>query len=131
LGFIFALFALMQILGAHWAILQTTAWLGMLVSYSQSKSIERAAAETFDGRHPCAVCTAVEQGKKQEQKRAPVIQDWLKKDFLFASAGFRIFRESKEYEYTNSNFLFKSQMPEPVVPPPRAMLTVRGESHWQ
>lgn len=62
-------------LGLHWALLQTVAWTGMLVSYSRDGSFTEAVSKTFDGQHPCCMCKAIKQGRteeKQQEKIAPV-----------------------------------------------------------
>jgi hypothetical protein len=68
-----AAFALVLSLGLHWAVLQTVAWTGMIVKYSRNGSFTEAVSKTFDGKHPCAMCKVIEQGraeeKKQEQKQ--------------------------------------------------------------
>ena len=61
--------ALVLAIGAHWATLQTIAWIGMAVSYSQSSTFKEALVKTFDGRHPCKLCQVVQQGKKSEKKQ--------------------------------------------------------------
>jgi hypothetical protein len=63
--------ALVLVTGGHWAFLQTIAWFGMAVSYSQNASFTEALVMTFDGRHPCKLCKAVQEGKKSEKKQAP------------------------------------------------------------
>ena len=62
-------------LGLHWALLQTVAWTGMLISYSQENSIRDAISMTFDGEHPCSLCKTIKQGRteeKQPERIAPV-----------------------------------------------------------
>src|SRR5467141_4067274 len=54
--------------GFHWTLLQSIAWVGMVVNYSQSNSIKVALRKTFDGQHPCQVCHTVASGKKSERK---------------------------------------------------------------
>lgn len=54
--------------GAHWLVLQTTAWTGMLVSRSIATSVSDAIDTTFDGQHPCAMCSAIADGKQAEQQ---------------------------------------------------------------
>jgi hypothetical protein len=62
-------------LGAHWALLQCVAWVGMTVSYAQTESSFSVALEkTFDGKHPCPLCKIVDAGKKSEQKETPTVQ---------------------------------------------------------
>ena len=56
------------VLGAHWLLLQSVAWVGMVVSYSQSAPLTEAISMTFDGEHPCKLCIAVKEGKKAEKK---------------------------------------------------------------
>lgn len=63
------LIAAVQILGGHWAVLQTVAWTKMLVDYAQQDSLSVAVAKTFDGEHPCQLCHTVKEGRKEEQKK--------------------------------------------------------------
>jgi len=63
--------ALVFSIGAHWAVLQSVAWIGMAVSYAQHSSLSEALVKTFDGRHPCKLCKAVAEGKRSEQKQTP------------------------------------------------------------
>jgi hypothetical protein len=55
-------------LGAHWLALQSVAWVGMVVTYSQTAPLHEALSKTFDGRHPCSLCKLVSEGKAKEQK---------------------------------------------------------------
>jgi hypothetical protein len=63
-------FALVTAVGGHWAILQSVAWLGMVVTYSQDAPFVVALEKTFDGEHPCSLCKAVASGKKTEKRQA-------------------------------------------------------------
>jgi hypothetical protein len=56
-------------MGAHWAILQSVAWTGMVISYSQSSSFKEALEKTFDGKHQCRLCKLVKAGQRAEQKQ--------------------------------------------------------------
>ncbi|MBS0659076.1 MAG: hypothetical protein JSR82_12615 [Verrucomicrobia bacterium] len=69
-----AVVAICSATGAHWALLQSMAWLRMLAVYAQDRPIAQAVAETFDGEHPCELCVAIKEAKKQEeqQRGAPV-----------------------------------------------------------
>ena len=49
--------------GAHWLVLQGTAWTGMLITRSLSGSVAEAISSTFDGQHPCPVCSAISEGR--------------------------------------------------------------------
>jgi hypothetical protein len=66
---LFALIAAVQILGGHWAVLQTLAWTGMLIENVQRKPITEALARTFDGSQPCGLCKVVTEGRKSEEKQ--------------------------------------------------------------
>ena len=61
--------ALTLSLGAHWLFLQSIAWVGMVVNFSQTAPLHEAFNKTFDGRHPCSLCKMVREGKAKEQKR--------------------------------------------------------------
>jgi hypothetical protein len=56
--------------GLHWPLLQSVAWMSMLVSYSREAGFEQAISNTFDGKHPCKICKLVQEGKKAEQHQA-------------------------------------------------------------
>jgi len=56
-------------IGGQWTLLQTVAWMGMLVDYSRDNSVKEAICKTFDGKHPCCLCKAITAGKKTEQKK--------------------------------------------------------------
>jgi hypothetical protein len=53
--------------GAHWMVLQTTAWTGMLITRSMSASVGEAIESTFDGQHPCRMCEAISSAKRTGQ----------------------------------------------------------------
>jgi hypothetical protein len=64
-----AIMAAVQLLGGHWVVLQTTAWVTMVVSYSHDDSLVGALAKTFDGDHPCGLCKVVKKGQSEEQQQ--------------------------------------------------------------
>ena len=56
---------LMVSIGLHWTLLQSVAWAGMLVRYSQEGcSLSTAIAKTLDGQHPCQLCKITESGRR-------------------------------------------------------------------
>jgi hypothetical protein len=55
-------------IGLHWGFLQSVAWVGMVINYSQDGSVGEALTKTFDGKHPCSLCKAIAAGKKSEKK---------------------------------------------------------------
>ncbi|MCI0540627.1 MAG: hypothetical protein L0Z50_35955 [Verrucomicrobiales bacterium] len=74
-------FTLICAIGGHWAVLQSVAWVGMVISYSQDSPLKEALVKTFDGQHPCKLCKVVREGKKSEQKQA-LLKVETKLDFL-------------------------------------------------
>lgn len=108
-------------IGAHWALLQGVAWVGMAVTYSVERgSLVEGLEMTFDGDHPCPMCKAVKKGTESEQKdpRQKAQQQKLE---LFASASPLILFTAPQAP--EPDFLFERFAPscafEPSVPPPR------------
>lgn len=54
--------------GGHWFVFQSVAWMNMIIEHSQEESWQVAISKTFDGRHPCPMCHAIERGRQQEQQ---------------------------------------------------------------
>jgi len=61
-------------IGLHSAFLQSFAWTTMLVDNLATTSFAAAIQRTFDGKHPCALCKAITEGKKTEKKGDPLVQ---------------------------------------------------------
>ena len=59
-----------QLLGGHWAILQTAAWVGMVIEYSANDGLQVGLSQTFDGAHPCELCKSIAKNKETEKKHA-------------------------------------------------------------
>jgi hypothetical protein len=114
-----AFLAFFLLAGGHWAILQTGAWMGMIVAYSKEGDVSAAISKTFDGKHPCAVCSVVQDGRTQEQKKAPTLQSELKKDFIVRDFLFEVIRDFTWREYGHCNRDLVSIAVEPLIPPPR------------
>ena len=55
--------------GGHWALLQTAAWVGMTIDYSQKDPFLVALQKTFDGKHPCQLCQLISKETKTEKKK--------------------------------------------------------------
>jgi hypothetical protein len=62
--------AVFQLMGGHWAVLQATAWVGMLLKYSESEGVEVGICKTFDGKHPCDLCLSIAKYKQTEKKQS-------------------------------------------------------------
>jgi len=106
------------VLGAHWLLLQSVAWVGMIVSYSQSAPLTEAISMTFDGEHPCKLCIAVKEGKKAEKKQS-LVKFEVKLDFLCAEAACFL-PPSLPFTLLSPDSTFASARGEtPPGPPPR------------
>jgi hypothetical protein len=114
-----AFVAFFQLVGGHWAVLQVGAWMGMMVIYSKDEGVSTAITKTFDGNHPCPLCAAVQDGRKQEEKKAPALQLELKKEFLMRGFLFQTIRGFTWREYLPFYRSLLGIVSEPLVPPPR------------
>lgn len=112
-------------LGLHWALLQTVAWTGMLVSYSRASSLTEAVRKTFDGKHPCCMCKAIESGRKaeQEQSKEKLTPDAKIKCVLPTEIAFIHAPALPEFP-TIPLDIFRSHLTKPQTPPPRASFAV-------
>jgi hypothetical protein len=107
---------LVATIGGHWAFLQTVAWVGMTISYSQESCLSQAMAKTFDGKHPCKLCKFVSEGKKSEQKSEMKLQ--LKKVDYFTDSS-TTFYFSRQIQISHSvQPLLSARSLAPPTPPP-------------
>jgi hypothetical protein len=120
---IVTVFMLVLSLGLHWALLQTVAWTGMLITYAHDTSLQEAVTKTFDGQHPCPLCKVIEKGradeKRQEQQpvkpggKLDVGLTWQPTEFCFACPQDRP---------PPLDLIGLSRADEPSKPPPRGVL---------
>ena len=61
-----AILGCLHLCGGHWGVMQMVAWANMIVDYSAQDGLVEGAKKTFDGEHPCCMCKAIAEGKKQE-----------------------------------------------------------------
>jgi len=66
-------------LGMHWALLQSIAWTGMLISFAYEGAMIEAVEKTFDGQHGCPLCAKVKAGRDANQKQPQQEGQSLKK----------------------------------------------------
>src|SRR6266700_353717 len=105
-------------LGLHWAILQSVAWVGMAVSFSQSASLKEALERTFDGKHPCSLCKIVVEGKKSE-KRQQAKKPPTKHDLTFIASRLTIYQPSPDSpRFALQRAMSARSEPPPTPPPP-------------
>jgi len=54
--------------GGHWFGLQLVAWSGMLIDYSAEVGFVQAVDQTFDGAHPCDLCSAIKTAQNETRE---------------------------------------------------------------
>lgn len=113
--------ALVLSLGLHWTVLQSAAWVGMVVAYSKDASLGEALEKTFDGAHPCPLCKMVESGSKSDQDKSKETKsDSIKKlDLLLTTAEALVVPAPDAPDYLPLTQWPVSKEFSPAVPPPR------------
>jgi hypothetical protein len=106
-------------IGLHWAFLQSFAWTTMLVDNLATTSFSAALQRTFDGKHPCALCKAVAEGKKSEKKADTLLR--LKKfEGMRASVALALSPPASFPPIAAPNASLEAFSHAPPTPPPRA-----------
>jgi len=113
--------ALIATIGGHWAVLQTVAWTNMLSENLRSESFTAAVQKTFDGKHPCCLCKAINAGKKSEKKND--LPPQLKQlEFINEKPKF-IFSAPQDFYLAGcTEDALSGFVHQPSVPPPRSFL---------
>ena len=109
--------ALASSIGLHWAFLQSVAWVGMVVTYSQDAPLKDALVKTFDGKHPCALCKEIDKSKQSEKKsESPSVK---KLDLLVAGTRLVVTASARFCQATAPLQFPALIFVRPPVPPPR------------
>ena len=120
-GQILCFAAVFQLLGGHWAILQTAAWVGMVIEYSANDGIQVGLSKTFDGEHPCELCKNIARHTGSEKKHAA--QSELGKINPIAQANATLLRPPARFWYQRVRGRLASGVSRPPpVPPPRELI---------
>jgi hypothetical protein len=108
-------------LGLHWAVLQTIAWTGMIVSYSRDASFSEAVSKTFDGEHPCPMCKVIKQARAEEkqQQEKQQVESGSKMDLelVWQSTAFDFSCDREKF--SSPDFSAPSRREQPPKPRPR------------
>lgn len=111
--------ALFLTTGTHWAVLQSIAWVNMMVCYSEKAPVAVALRETFDGHHPCPLCKAIAAAKKSEKKTEFTLQT-PRLEFPPAPENFALVAPARFEFLPAANDSSAESLPhKPPVPPPR------------
>ena len=108
-------------LGLHWTVLQSAAWVGMVVAYSKNASLGEALEKTFDGAHPCPLCKIVESGSKtdDENEKQAASTKIKKIDLMLAIVEALVVPAPEAPDYLTHTQQPVSREYTPPVPPPR------------
>jgi len=124
-GHAVAAVAVFFLAGGHWGSLQTVAWAGMLWNYTQADgSLLSGVKKTFDGEHPCTMCTSIKTAKEKE-RTSPVTVVALKKLEAFPAPLRAVLppRDCREFVFPDSGDLRPAARADaPPVPVPIADL---------
>jgi hypothetical protein len=112
--------SLILVLGWHWIILQSVAWVRMAAEYSAVLPIKEALVKTFDGRSPCQLCKFVAEGKKSE-KEQETQKLVMKLDLLLVRDTVALFPPSDFQWATGTVDLLSCRGSSPPSPPPRSL----------
>jgi hypothetical protein len=111
--------ALLQIMGGHWAFFQVTAWVGMLVKYSEAEGVGVGISKTFDGKHPCDLCVSIAKNTQTEKKQNSQLD--AAKIYLVAHAPRWTLQPPRCcWRLTTAIASLSGRNSGPPVPPPRA-----------
>ena len=105
--------------GGHWLFLQSVAWVSMTLQLAQNNPLPVALEKTFDGRHPCNLCKAVAEGKKEERKQDTLqVKPKLELFFELKSAWVApLLLPRPAFTFVD---VFQVRFESPPTPPPRA-----------
>jgi hypothetical protein len=118
LGLVLCLIAGFQLLGGHWAILQTAAWVRMVIEYSKTEGVEAGITKTFDGKHPCSLCLSIAKNKEKEGKQTTNLNSG-KLDLVNQTLRWALTPPSAVGELDVTRYLLTGSTHRPSVPPPR------------
>lgn len=110
--------ALAFTIGLHWGLLQSVAWMGMVVNYSRDGNFVAAVEKTFDGEHPCALCKVIAKGKKSE-KKSEYPTAGKKLEFSYSPSVFVFCAPAHFWKVGRLEEELESANRPPPVPPPR------------
>ena len=104
-------------IGLHWPLLQSLAWLNMIVCFSKEQGLQQAVALTFSGKRPCKLCKFVSAGQNAEKKQTK--ETASKKFDLFAVSVPPFYFQKPIFEqYTDPTQRFEVRACLPLSPPP-------------
>ena len=107
-------------IGLHWAFFQSLAWVGMVISYSQTATFSEALVKTFDGQHPCLLCQEIAKGKRSE-KKSDTRRELTKFEFSHVRTAFVFTRPTAFWKTSNPRPAGRNRKDQPPAPPPKSL----------
>lgn len=114
-----ALLAAFHIVGGHWAVFQTAAWISMTVDYAKTESLETAVVKAIEGQQPCKMCVAIKKGRTDEEKQTGLKQ-LLKAEAVLEPNVIVLEPSAARFSFGDRNFDFLTRTEYPPTPPPLA-----------
>lgn len=68
LAWILIAIASLRLAGGDLLVLQVAAWSGMIATRTAEQGLTEAVKTTFDGDHPCRLCSMVKEASSSEEK---------------------------------------------------------------
>jgi hypothetical protein len=106
------------VLGLHWTLLRTAGWVNMFVTFAQTDAVHEALTKTFDGKHPCSVCTFVKHAKQTEKKERSAKGE-VKLDLMLTVAKCRLSPPTAFSLLPILDDAAQARTEAPPIPPPR------------
>ena len=98
--------------------MQSMAWAGMAIRFSQEAPLAEALRKTFDGEHPCKVCKLVKEGRQAEQQQT-LLKVETKLELCLAAAMSLPQAPAQVRVPPAGSILFQLRSEPPLTPPPR------------
>jgi hypothetical protein len=105
--------------GLHWELLQSVAWVKMVVSYSTVAPLKEALEKTFDGKHPCSLCNEIAKGRQSEKQSVSTVAK--KFEFSYSTTLFVFCPPSNFWQVEPPEAFGSTLARTPPVPPPRLL----------
>lgn len=125
--------ATLRIAGGDLLVLQVTAWSGMLASRTVEQGLVEAVTSTFDGDHPCHLCSMVKDAAEEEERPKQSAPKSSKTSLNTELAKLKEFvpmaplhipcsgEQAAVPSLERNNLFAKERHDAPLVPPPRSL----------
>ena len=110
--------SLVLMIGGHWALLQSAAWIRMAAKFSEKDTVSVALEKTFSGKYPCKLCKIVKAGKATEHQQ-DLQKLEAKFEFTLVSGTCGLFPPRPFRHFTPETEHVDARVDAPRPPPPR------------